>query len=146
MLEHVASNKNVPKRSLSRATGRRLCTLFLDTVLNRRPVVVICVQKCHFVYASKHHAPDVPITAPPGALFRPFRARRVFLPRHLMSEIPPFCTRKKPAPDEAGFWLWIPSLTLGMTGAFPYAFAFCLISAWAAARRAMGTRNGEQET
>ena len=29
---------------------------------------------------------------------------------------------------------------------FAYAFAFCLISAWAAARRAMGTRNGEQET
>ena len=29
---------------------------------------------------------------------------------------------------------------------FAYAFGFCLISAWAAARRAMGTRNGEQET
>ena len=59
--------------------------------------------------------------------------------------------KKKPAPDEAGFWFQIPSLTLGMTGTSleatdPYAFAFCLISAWAAARRAMGTRNGEQET
>ena len=47
------------------------------------------------------------------------------------------CTRKKPAPNEAGF---------SLCRAFAYAFAFCLISAWAAARRAMGTRNGEQET
>ena len=46
-------------------------------------------------------------------------------------------SQKKPAPDEAGFWL---------CRAFAYAFGFCLISAWAAARRAMGTRNGEQET
>ena len=58
MLEHAAGSKNGAKRSLSRADGCRLRTLFLDTVLNRRPVVVICVQKRHEVYASEHHAPE----------------------------------------------------------------------------------------
>ena len=61
--------------------------------------------------------------------------------------------KKKPASDEAGFWLCRAfayafgfCLISAWAAAFAYAFGFCLISAWAAARRAMGTRNGEQET
>lgn len=38
VLEHAAGNENGPKCSLSRAAGRRLRTLFLETVLNRRSV------------------------------------------------------------------------------------------------------------
>ena len=53
VLVHAAGNEKGAKCSLSRAAGRRLRTLFLDIVLNRRPVVVICVQKRHKVYASE---------------------------------------------------------------------------------------------
>ena len=57
------------KCSLRHAAGRRLRTLFLDTVLNRRPVVVICVQKCHKVYASVHHAAEKKPAPSGGWLF-----------------------------------------------------------------------------
>ena len=36
--QHASGNENGPKCSPSRAAGRRLRTLFLETVLNRRPV------------------------------------------------------------------------------------------------------------
>ena len=55
VLVHAAGNEMGAKCSLRHAAGRRLRTLFLDTVLNRRPVVVICVQKRQKVYASEHH-------------------------------------------------------------------------------------------
>ena len=53
----------------------------------------------------------------------------------ISSSISPISEDEKSQPRKAGFFYWV-----------RIAYAFCLISAWAAARRAMGTRNGEQET
>ena len=75
MLEHAAGNEMGAKCSLRRAAGRQLRTFFLDTVLNRRPMVVICVQKRQKVYASEHHAPEKKASPKRGWLFSVSRFR-----------------------------------------------------------------------
>lgn len=52
---------------------------------------------------------------------------------------------RRESPLIAGLWRFLGKLEMTSLPGFSF-YLLCRISAWAAARRAIGTRNGEQDT